>query len=64
MLIFKRRVGETFTVGDNVTVTVVEVQNGRVRFAISAPDHTPVHREELLSHRAPEGAPHEKGSDA
>ncbi|MEM7379287.1 MAG: carbon storage regulator [Pseudomonadota bacterium] len=63
MLIFKRRVGETFTVGDHVTVTVVEVQNGRVRFAISAPDHIPVRREELLTQQAREGAPHERGSD-
>ena len=48
MLIFSRRVGEAFTVGDSVTVTVLDVRNGRVRISIDAPKDTPINREELL----------------
>ena len=47
MLIFSRRVGEAFTVGDSVTVTVLDVKNGKVRISVDAPKETPVAREEL-----------------
>jgi carbon storage regulator len=47
MLILTRRVGETLTIGDDVTLTVLGVKGNQVRVGITAPKDTPVHREEI-----------------
>jgi len=38
---------ETICIGDDVRVTVLEIERNRVRFGIEAPDSVPVHRKEL-----------------
>jgi carbon storage regulator len=48
MLILTRRVGETLTIGDAVTVTVVAVKGDKVRLGINAPKDVAVHREEIF----------------
>ena len=47
MLILTRRIGETLMIGDNVTITVLEVKGGQVRIGINAPKSVSVHREEV-----------------
>jgi carbon storage regulator len=47
MLILTRRVGETLMVGEEVTVTVLEVKGSQVRIGINAPKEISVHREEI-----------------
>jgi carbon storage regulator len=47
MLILTRRLGETLMVGDDVTVTVLEVKGNQVRIGINAPKDVAVHREEI-----------------
>jgi carbon storage regulator len=47
MLVLSRRVGDTIRIGDEISVRVVEIQRGQVRFAIEAPRNIPVHREEI-----------------
>ena len=47
MLILTRRVGETITIGKNVTVTVLGVKGTQVRIGINAPRDVEVHREEI-----------------
>jgi carbon storage regulator len=47
MLILTRRVGETLIIGDDVTVTVREVNGNQVRISINAPKKVSVHREEI-----------------
>ncbi len=47
MLILTRRVGEAVTIGDEVTVTVLEVKGNQVRLGIKAPRAVSVHREEV-----------------
>ncbi|HEY6131824.1 MAG TPA: carbon storage regulator CsrA [Halioglobus sp.] len=50
MLILTRRVGESITIGDNVTVTIMNVQrNQGVRIGVDAPKEVAVHREEIYS---------------
>ncbi|MEO8493949.1 MAG: carbon storage regulator CsrA [Planctomycetota bacterium] len=47
MLVLTRKVGESFVIGDDITVTVVRVVGGGVRIGIEAPDDCPVMRQEL-----------------
>lgn len=47
MLVLSRRVGEEIVIGENVRVTVVGVENRRVKLAISAPQSVTIHREEV-----------------
>ena len=48
MLVLTRKVGERIVIGENITVTVVEIQKGRVRLAVSAPREISIHREEVV----------------
>ncbi|MEQ6903723.1 carbon storage regulator CsrA [Nocardioides sp. YIM 152588] len=48
MLVLSRRVGESVVIGDDVTVTVLEVRGDVVRIGIDAPRSVRVNRAELL----------------
>ena len=47
MLVLSRKRGESITIGDGVTVTVLAVQGDRVKIGIVAPAEVPVHRQEI-----------------
>ena len=47
MLVLTRRLYETLMIGDNVTVTVLDIQGGRVRLGVNAPRDIVVNREEI-----------------
>ena len=48
MLVLSRRAGESVVLGDDITVTVLEVRGDVVRIGIDAPRSLKVHRSELL----------------
>lgn len=48
MLLLTRGVGEKLKIGENVTVTVVEVKGGQICIGIDAPRDIQVDREEWL----------------
>ena len=48
MLILQRKPGESVRIGDNITVSIVSVDSGRVRIAIDAPTEIPILRSELI----------------
>jgi carbon storage regulator len=52
VLVLSRRVGESVVIGDDVTVTVLEVRGDVVRIGIDAPRSVGVHRAELLAELA------------
>ena len=54
ILVITRRPQERFFVGDNVVITIVEIEPGKIRVGIDAPPNIKVFREELLS--VPEAA--------
>ncbi len=47
MLILTRKIGESLMVGEEVTVTVMDVKGNQVRIGIAAPNDVAVHREEI-----------------
>lgn len=48
MLVLTRKSGESLIIGDEVTITVVEVRGNQVKIGIDAPESVKVYREELL----------------
>ena len=48
MLILQRRTGESLVIGEDIRVSVVSIEGGRVRLAISAPPEVSILRRELL----------------
>lgn len=48
MLIICRKTGESFQIGENVKVHVLEVQNDKIKIGIDAPRDVRVMRQELL----------------
>lgn len=48
MLVLTRRMGQTLTIGDNVTVTILQIRGTQVRLGISAPTEIAIHREEIV----------------
>lgn len=47
MLVLARRVNESIIIGDNIKVTIVEVNKGKIKLGIEAPNNISVHREEV-----------------
>lgn len=48
MLVLTRKRGERIVIAENIILTVVEANPGRVRIGIDAPDDVPIMREEVL----------------
>jgi carbon storage regulator len=48
MLVLSRRVGESIVIGEDITVTVLEVRGDVVRVGVNAPRSVTVHREEII----------------
>ncbi len=47
MLVLTRKSGEAVRIGEDITVTVVEVREGQVRLGINAPQGIRIYREEV-----------------
>jgi len=47
MLVLSRRRDESIIIGDNITITIVEIRGDKVRLGIDAPKEVPVHRREV-----------------
>lgn len=49
MLVLTRRLSERIIIGDDITLTVLGINENQVRIGIDAPKDTSVHREEVYN---------------
>ncbi|MEO6866533.1 MAG: carbon storage regulator CsrA [Gaiellales bacterium] len=48
MLVLTRKIGESFVIGDDIKITIIDIIGGnKVRVGIDAPQAVPVYREEI-----------------
>jgi len=48
MLVLTRKLGEKIYIGDNICITVVDIDRNRIRLGVEAPRDVPIYRQELL----------------
>ncbi len=48
MLVLTRKLGEGIVIGDDVTITIVEMKGGNVRLGIDAPRSKKIYRQEIF----------------
>jgi len=47
MLILTRKLGESIAIGDQIKVSLLEVQGKQVKIGVMAPPAVPIHRQEV-----------------
>jgi carbon storage regulator len=52
MLVLSRKAGERILIGADVELTVLGVQQGRVKLGFAGPREVPIHRDELVQGHA------------
>jgi len=57
MLVLSRKLGEKIYIGDNICITVVDIDRGKIRLGIEAPRDVPIYRQELLPLKGTEAPP-------
>jgi carbon storage regulator len=48
MLVLTRRIDESLTIGDSITVTVLAIEGDKVKLGIAAPREIPILRQEIF----------------
>jgi carbon storage regulator len=56
MLVLSRKLGEKIYIGENICITVVDIDRGKIRLGIEAPRDVPIYRQELLPLKGNESA--------
>ncbi len=54
MLVLSRKLGEKIYISDNICITVVDIDRGKIRLGIEAPRNVPIFRQELVVDAAPQ----------
>jgi carbon storage regulator len=57
MLVLSRKLGEKIFINDNICITVVDIDRGKIRLGIEAPREVPIFRKELLTGDPPAPKP-------
>lgn len=51
MLILQRKAGQSFLIGDDIEISIQEINGGRVRISVDAPKNVAILRKELIEAR-------------
>jgi len=54
MLVLSRKLGEKIYISDNICITVVDIDRGKIRLGIEAPRNVPIFRQELVASPGPQ----------
>ncbi len=57
MLVLSRKLGEKIFIGDQICITVVDIDRGKIRLGIEAPRDVAIYRQEPLPGKPEEEAP-------
>lgn len=57
MLVLSRKLGEKIYIRDDITITVVDIDRGKIRLGIEAPRDVQIFRQELLGEGKPATTP-------
>lgn len=49
MLVLSRKLGEKIYINDNICITIVDIDRGKIRLGIEAPREVPIFRQELVA---------------
>ena len=49
MWVLSRKLGEKIYINDNICITVVDIDRGKIRLGIEAPRDVPIFRQELIT---------------
>jgi carbon storage regulator len=52
LLVLSRKLGEKIVIGENISITVLDINRGKIRLGIEAPLDVPIFRQELLPLKA------------
>lgn len=63
MLVLTRRIGERIYIGDDIYITLLDIDRGKVRIGVVAPSNLLVLREELLTRRQEDNDYHANPTD-
>lgn len=47
MLVLSRKKDESLIIGDNIEITIVEIEDGKVKIGINAPKNVEINRKEI-----------------
>ncbi len=61
MLVLSRKLGEKIVIGENITITVVDIDRGKVRLGIDAPKGLRIDRQEIFESRTRQNIEGETG---
>lgn len=56
-MVLSRKLGEKIFIGENICITVVDIDRGKIRLGIEAPRDVPIYRQELLPLKANDATP-------
>jgi carbon storage regulator len=62
MLVLTRKLGERILIGDDITITMVDIGRSRVKLGIEAPAGHRILRSELVMEAEPSGTAHQAGA--
>lgn len=49
MLILSRKTDQQIKIGDDITITIIEIHDGQVKIGVEAPKHVKVFRQEVFN---------------